>query len=237
MSRYDDHYDYRYRDRERDRDRDRDRDYRDYRDSRGSRRDFRGGGAIDESRIYVGGLSSRTRESDLYDFFYNYYPKRVDMKQGYGFVEFESRRDADDAVRDLDGVRLDDARITVQFARARRSERAMPHRPRGYRIEVTGLDPRTSWQSLKDFSRDAGEVIFTDVFNSGSKHHGCVLTWQLYLAGYFCLIHFRAWLALVQVSGLPWSWSLRFEDTVVWARVLREQLSLMHVSNRKLMLR
>lgn len=56
------------------------------------------------SRVYVGRLSNRTRERDLEDTFGKYGRiTRVDMKYGYAFVEFSDNRDAEDAVRDLDG--------------------------------------------------------------------------------------------------------------------------------------
>ena len=33
---------------------------------------------------------------------------------------------------------------------------------------VTGLPPTGSWQDLKDHFREAGDVIYTDVFNDGT---------------------------------------------------------------------
>jgi RNA recognition motif-containing protein len=41
------------------------------------------------------------------------------MKQGFAFVDYEDERDADDAVRDMDGVELDGSRIRVELARGR----------------------------------------------------------------------------------------------------------------------
>ena len=54
-------------------------------------------------RIYIGNLSSSCREKDLERFFKGYgHLTDILIKQGYGFVEFEDYRDADDAVYDLD---------------------------------------------------------------------------------------------------------------------------------------
>lgn len=66
-------------------------------------------------RIYVGRLSYRTRERDLEDMFSKYGKiNHCDLKQGYAFVEFDDERDAEDAIRGLDGVDLDGASIVVE---------------------------------------------------------------------------------------------------------------------------
>lgn len=66
-------------------------------------------------RLYVGKLSYRTRERDLEDLF-SKYGKIIncDLKHGYAFVEFDDDRDADDAVRGMDGVEVDGANIVVE---------------------------------------------------------------------------------------------------------------------------
>lgn len=66
-------------------------------------------------RLYVGRLSYRTRERDLEDLF-SKYGKIIncDLKHGYAFVEFDDDRDADDAVRGMDGVEVDGANIVVE---------------------------------------------------------------------------------------------------------------------------
>lgn len=59
------------------------------------------------SRVYVGGLPYGTRERDLEKFFKGYGRTRdILIKNGYGFVEFEDYRDADDAVYELNGKEL-----------------------------------------------------------------------------------------------------------------------------------
>ncbi len=56
------------------------------------------------TRVYVGGLSYRARERDVEKLFQKYGRIReVSLKNGYGFVEFDDYRDADDAVYSLDG--------------------------------------------------------------------------------------------------------------------------------------
>jgi arginine/serine-rich splicing factor 4/5/6 len=78
------------------------------------------------SRVYVGGLPYGCRERDLERFFKGYGRTRdILLKNGYGFVEFEDYRDADDAVYELNGKELLGERVTVEPARgtARGSDR------------------------------------------------------------------------------------------------------------------
>ncbi|CAG8490393.1 5994_t:CDS:2 [Funneliformis mosseae] len=71
------------------------------------------------SKLYIGHLSSRTEKRDLEELFERYGKVlSVDVKpMGYAFVEFEDPRDADDAVKQLNGYELDGARIAVEWSR------------------------------------------------------------------------------------------------------------------------
>ncbi|KAF0926641.1 hypothetical protein E2562_026997 [Oryza meyeriana var. granulata] len=70
------------------------------------------------TKLYVGRLSPRTRTDDLEYLFSRYGRVRyVDLKHGYGFVEFSDPRDANDARLDLDGREFGGSYIIVQFAR------------------------------------------------------------------------------------------------------------------------
>lgn len=125
------------------------------------------------TRVYVGGLPYGTRERDLERFFRGYGRFRdVLIKNGYGFVEFDDYRDADDAVYELNGKELLGERITVERARgtprgsdqwrygdsrggygdSRRSAYGPPTRTE-YRLTVENLSSRVSWQS---------HVLFTE---------------------------------------------------------------------------
>eukprot|EP00096_Caligus_rogercresseyi_P005154 TRINITY_DN200_c0_g1_i1.p2 TRINITY_DN200_c0_g1~~TRINITY_DN200_c0_g1_i1.p2 ORF type:complete len:134 (+),score=39.51 TRINITY_DN200_c0_g1_i1:143-544(+) len=117
-------------------------------------------------RLYLGNVSDETRERDVEKFFKGYGKLReVALKNGYGFVEFEDHRDADDAVQDLDGKDMNGSRVRVEFARSSREKRGSrfssrrspprgrrplrrnpPGRRTNYRIRVENLSSRTSWQ-------------------------------------------------------------------------------------------
>ncbi|XP_031352017.1 serine-arginine protein 55-like [Photinus pyralis] len=129
------------------------------------------------SRVYVGGLPYRTTERDLERFFKSYGRMRdVLIKNGYGFVEFDDYRDADDAVYELNGKKLLGERVTVERARGtprgrdqwsmrsdhRSHERYGPPARTNYRVIIENLSSRVSWQDLKDYMRQAGEVTYAD---------------------------------------------------------------------------
>lgn len=155
------------------------------------------------SRVYVGGLPYGTRERDLEKFFKGYGRTRdILIKNGYGFVEFEDYRDADDAVYELNGKELLGERVVVEPARGtargsgghrdryndrydRRgggrydrhnssrsnSSRYGPPLRTEYRLIVENLSSRVSWQDLKDYMRQAGEVTYAGMCQNAHKQN------------------------------------------------------------------
>lgn len=96
-------------------------------------------------------------------------------------------RDADDAVRGRDGYEFDGRRIRVEFTRgsqnnrrevsrsrgnsssySSRSGRGVPPRRSSNRVLVKGLPPTGSWQDIKDHLREAGEVLYAEVYGDGT---------------------------------------------------------------------
>lgn len=70
--------------------------------------------------LYVGNVSSRTREKDLRYKFERYgHLLRCELLNGFAFVEFDDDRDGRDAIRALDGYELDGRRLQVEQARSR----------------------------------------------------------------------------------------------------------------------
>merc|ERR1711916_291310 len=92
------------------------------------------------------------------------------MRDGYAFITYDSGRDAEDAIYDMDGRRFDGSRLIVEFAKEKgeRAERRTNVRPSGeFRVMVEGIPDRTSWQDLKDHMKGPAEVGFCDVTGNG----------------------------------------------------------------------
>lgn len=74
---------------------------------------------VDRScQVYVGFLPNHATMEDCEQFFKGYGKiKSINLKPGYGFVVFEDRRDAEDAVKDLDGGRMCGEKVDIQLAK------------------------------------------------------------------------------------------------------------------------
>ncbi|KRX99678.1 26S protease regulatory subunit 4 [Trichinella pseudospiralis] len=91
---------------------------------------------MESTRVYVGQLTSDIRENDLENFFKGYGRIReITLKNGYGFVEFDERRDADDAVHDLNGKPLMGEKIRVEMAHRFSRDRFSSSRGGGFPME------------------------------------------------------------------------------------------------------
>ncbi|XP_069024535.1 serine/arginine-rich splicing factor 6-like isoform X2 [Embiotoca jacksoni] len=145
-------------------------------------------------RVYVGKLSYHVREKDIQRLFSGYGKLlEIDLKNGYGFVEFEDMRDADDAVYELNGKELCGERVVIEHARGPRRdgygfggrsssygswnrsgrEKYEPPVRTEHRLIVENLSSRCSWQDLKDFMRQAGEVTYADA-HKGRANEGVI---------------------------------------------------------------
>ncbi|KAJ9539577.1 hypothetical protein OSB04_026083 [Centaurea solstitialis] len=153
--------------------------------------------------IYVGNLPLDIREWEVEDLFYKY-GRILDIELKipprppcYCFVEFESSRDAEDAIRGRDGYNFDGCRLRVELAHGGRGQSSSSDR-RGdygggrssggsggagrfgisrhseYRVIVRGLPSSASWQDLKDHMRKAGDVCFAEVSRDSEGTFGLV---------------------------------------------------------------
>ncbi|XP_057522621.1 serine/arginine-rich splicing factor SR34A isoform X2 [Amaranthus tricolor] len=140
--------------------------------------------------IYVGNLPADIKEHEVEDLFYKY-GRILDIELKlpprppcYCFVEFESSRDAEDAIRGRDGYKFDGCRLRVELAHGGRGSSSVSERRSGgrygasrrteYRVIVRGLPSSASWQDLKDHMRKAGDVCFVEVSRDSEGTFGLV---------------------------------------------------------------
>lgn len=136
-------------------------------------------------RVYLGRLPPTVRQRDIERFFEGYGKVHdIVIKNGFGFLEFEDGRDAEEAVNDLNGKTMLGERILVQHANSsvHRNNNTSSRRPpvknnRGaddrygpptrteYRVRIENLSSRCTWQDLKEFLNRTGEVCFCDCNN------------------------------------------------------------------------
>ncbi|XP_058459284.1 RNA-binding protein 1 isoform X3 [Malaya genurostris] len=108
-----------------------------------------------QCKVYVGNLGSSASKHEIESAFGKYGPLRnvwvARNPPGFAFVEFEDKRDAEDAVRSLDGSRCCGTRIRVEMSsgRTRRDDRTRRPR-RSYRSR----SPRRSRSRSRSMSRD-----------------------------------------------------------------------------------
>jgi len=120
----------------------------------------------DKATVFLGNLPPFCRELDIENFFNGYGSlRKIVIKRTFGFVEFEDLKDAEEAVKELTGRKLRGERITLEFAKhdkktAAHSKKIPDYVPGLFRMRVENLCQQTAWQDLKDFMKQAGEVVF-----------------------------------------------------------------------------
>jgi arginine/serine-rich splicing factor 4/5/6 len=124
-------------------------------------------------KVYIGNLPDDVSEREVDKLLKRYGSfDNIVLKGNYAFVEFEDSREAEDCVKDLDGAREFGNRLRLEHAKDSKlsSRRRSPPRRRGnppgrktgYRLIVENMSTKTSWQDLKDFMRQCGEITYTN---------------------------------------------------------------------------
>ncbi|GBM21534.1 Serine-arginine protein 55 [Araneus ventricosus] len=118
------------------------------------------------TRVYVGRLSWDCRERDLERFFKGYGRIReILIKNGFGFVEFDDYKDADDAVYELNGKDLLGERVILEIARGpvRRTGGRFGFRRRG-----SWLDKRVPLHNPLEGAKFLNSITMQPIFNFNS---------------------------------------------------------------------
>ena len=109
---------------------------------------------MSSARIFMGRLSYSVRESDIQRFFKDFgHLRDINLKTGYGFVEFDDARDAEDAVHELNGQKLCGERVTIEIAREHREPRFGGRNGGGFGGRSAGFGGRNDFQRGGGFSR------------------------------------------------------------------------------------
>ncbi|KXJ75434.1 hypothetical protein RP20_CCG011739 [Aedes albopictus] len=131
------------------------------------------------SRVYIGKLPVDTRKRDIERFFEGFGRIREILLRGsYGFVEFEDYRDAEDAIYERHGAKLQGQKVVVEAARKPPRTGAPRFRPgppvrTSHRLIVENLSSRVDWRELKGYMRKAGQITFADAHRD-RLHEGIV---------------------------------------------------------------
>ncbi|KII94744.1 hypothetical protein PLICRDRAFT_169471 [Plicaturopsis crispa FD-325 SS-3] len=135
------------------------------------------------TRLFLRGIPEDVEIQQVYEHLVVYGRiQEVKLMPEYGFVEFESQKDATDAVEMLRRQKFLGADVEVQYARPLRKNMAVSssnnastaarrqtqRTERGhlvkYPVQVLGMSCETKWQELKDFGRSSGSyVAFCDL--------------------------------------------------------------------------
>lgn len=145
-------------------------------------------------RVYVGNLSPETTWQDLKDHFRQAgQVARADIltdadgnSKSCGLVEFQLANDALRAISLLSNSMLHDRQIMVRedredssYSKGRGGTSFLGgNASEGTRVVLHGLPYRLAWQDLKDFARQAGQVVRADIMSNpdgSSKGYGVVV--------------------------------------------------------------
>eukprot|EP01012_Entosiphon_sulcatum_P026064 TRINITY_DN3146_c0_g1_i1.p1 TRINITY_DN3146_c0_g1~~TRINITY_DN3146_c0_g1_i1.p1 ORF type:complete len:775 (-),score=58.73 TRINITY_DN3146_c0_g1_i1:71-2395(-) len=144
------------------------------------------------SSLWIGGLPHDVRAAELQERFEKFgRVKRVDVRKGFAFLDFELADDAREAQNKLHGSQLGTAVLQVEFKMdrtaprqgrppynsggfasgiqaARQERHRAGGRAKNWRIELEGLPNSVGWQDIKDWGKDAGlRVEFAKTYGDG----------------------------------------------------------------------
>ncbi|OQR77633.1 hypothetical protein BIW11_06953 [Tropilaelaps mercedesae] len=108
-------------------------------------------------KVYIGNLANHTSRHDIESVFVKYGSLRdvwvARNPPGFAFVEFDDSRDAEDAVRALDGSRICGARVKVEMSHGKRRNGGARGGGRARRSRSRSYNRRRSYSRSRSRSR------------------------------------------------------------------------------------
>ncbi|GIX65639.1 RNA recognition motif containing protein [Babesia caballi] len=131
---------------------------------------------VPKTKVFIGNLDGRVSEEELTAAFSKYGPiNRIDFRRNFAFVDYVKIRDAETAMREMNDRVLMGSKLKV-VPHSERSRRNEFSREPDFSSQATvlNLDNSASWQDLKDFARQAGDVVFASVIIRDQKRYGLI---------------------------------------------------------------
>ena len=101
--------------------------------------------------VFIGDLPDRARARDVESFFRKYGRiEQIRLRNRFGFVDFRDRRDAEDAVKDLDGEKMCGDRVRLEMSDGNRRRR----------------DDRRGRSYSRSRSRSRGVCIYRGIYSA-----------------------------------------------------------------------
>nr|AFY09908.1 RNA recognition motif containing protein [Babesia sp. BQ1/Lintan] len=128
------------------------------------------------SKVFVGNLDGRVSEEELTAAFGKFGPiNRIDFRRNFAFVDYVKVKDAEAAMHEMNDRVLMGSKLKV-VPHSERTRRTEMHREPDFASQATvlNLDNSASWQDLKDFARQAGEVAYASVIIRDQKRYGLI---------------------------------------------------------------
>ncbi|CDR97659.1 RNA recognition motif containing protein, putative [Babesia bigemina] len=129
-----------------------------------------------KSKVFVGNLDGRVSEEELTSAFGKFGPiNRIDFRRNFAFVDYVKVKDAEAAMREMNERVLMGSKLKV-VPHSERTRRIDINREPDFASQATvlNLDNSASWQDLKDFARQAGEVVYASVIIRDQKRYGLI---------------------------------------------------------------
>ncbi|UKK00918.2 hypothetical protein MACK_000993 [Theileria orientalis] len=128
-----------------------------------------------KTKVFIGNLSGEVSQDELTSKFSTFGPiNRIDFRRKFAFVDFVRSKDAEAAIREMHNKLIWGSWLKVQPHIEQQKKLSTREPKPGYQITVTNLDQSVSWQDLKDFARQAGEVNYASIIIKGNKRFGLI---------------------------------------------------------------